>query len=73
MATLKDLVGPDKTVHFQFYRKGALYYRTSDNFEFLVPIEDCGDAEFLAMDKAMMFMRYIRKQLAVNAEGREAV
>lgn len=71
MITIKDLVGPGKTVHFEFYRKGELYYKTSDGFEFTVPIEDCGDAVFLKEDKAMLFMRYIRKQLEANNAGRQ--
>jgi len=69
MSTLKELVGPGKRVHFEMYRKGYLHYRTSDGFEFQVPIEDCGDGVFLAEDKAMLFMRYIRKQLEANLVG----
>ena len=44
MSTLKELVGPGQSVHFQLYRKGELH-------------------------KAMLFMRYIRKQLEANAQG----
>lgn len=33
-------------------------------FSFPVPVADCGDASFLAHDKALLFMRYIRKHLA---------
>jgi len=36
---------------------------------FPVPIDDTGDGTFLNEDKAMLFMRYIRKQLsAIEAE-----
>lgn len=69
MKTLKELVAPGETVKFQLYRKGELHYQTSSGFDFVVPIEDCGDGQFLAEDKAMLFMRYIRKQLAANSEG----
>jgi hypothetical protein len=69
MSSLKELVGPGKKVHFTMYRKGELHYKTDDGFEFVVPIEDCGDGVFLDEDKAMMFMRYIRKQLEANAAG----
>jgi len=69
MTTLKELVGKDKKVHFQFYRKGELFYKTSDGFEFTVPVDDAGDGVFLSEDKAMLFMRYIRKQLDRNSEG----
>jgi len=69
MPTVKDLV-KDKKVHFMFYRQKELWYKTTDGFEFPVPIEDCGDAVFLAEDKAILFMRYIRKHLANIEKGR---
>lgn len=69
MSTLKELVAGDKLVHFQFYRKGELHYKTDDGFSFVVPVEDAGDGVFLASDRAMLFMRYIRKQLEANANG----
>ena len=34
---------------------------TDDGFTFPVPIDDIGNATFLATDKAIVFMRYIRK------------
>ncbi len=63
------------TVRFARYRKGYLYYticepsvypipvpsETLVTWEFPVPIDDCGDATFPATEKAIMFMRYIRK------------
>lgn len=69
MQSVKELVANGKQVHFQFYRKGELYYKTDDGFEFSVPVADAGDGVFLASDKAMLFMRYIRKQLESNAAG----
>ena len=69
MSTLKDLVANGKRVHFEMYRKGELHYKTDDGFQFVVPIDDCGDGMFLADDKAILFMRYIRKQIALNAEA----
>lgn len=59
-------------VQFRRYRKGILYYGVivvEDDgdadilYEFPVPIEDCGDADFYSHDKAILFMRYIRKAL----------
>lgn len=43
--------------HEEFFYK---YYK------FPVPIEDCGDATFPASEKAIMFMRYIRKAMEEN-------
>lgn len=69
MSKLKALVSDGKRVHFQFYRKGELHYRTDDGFDFVVPVSDVGDGTFLSSDRAMLFMRYIRKQLEANEAG----
>ncbi len=72
---LKELVGNDFVAQFVKYFDGDLWYgieynirynqgeRLSEYFEFPVPIADIGGATFLASDKAILFMRYIRKHL----------
>ena len=60
--TIKDHV--KGVVKFQYYRDGQLYYKTETGLLFPVPIDDIGNATFLAEDKAMLFMRYIRKFLS---------
>lgn len=60
--TIKDHI--QGRCRFAYYRDGALWYRTETNFIFPVPIEDIGNATFLDEDKAMLFMRYIRKHMA---------
>ncbi len=50
-------------VEFQFYKEGSLYYKTQSGITFEVPVNEAGTATFLAKDKAMLFMRYIRKHL----------
>lgn len=60
---LKDMIKDNKRVYFSFYRNGSLWYKTECGFEFPVPIEDTGDACFLNQDKALLFMRYIRKHM----------
>lgn len=74
MSDIKDHI--KGTVAFQYYRAGELWYKTSETgLLFPVPVADIGDATFLANDKAMLFMRYIRKwttQLLVeDAKGLE--
>lgn len=59
--TLKDHI--KGKVNFQYYRDNNLYYITETGLTFPVPIEDIGNATFLNEDKAMLFMRYIRKFL----------
>lgn len=63
MSLIKEMVKDGAQVKFQFYRAGNLWYRTDSGFEFPVPVSDIGDATFLAQDKAILFMRYIRKHL----------
>jgi hypothetical protein len=48
-------------VKFQYYREGNLYYETETGILFAVPISDTAEATFLAEDKAILFMRYLRK------------
>ena len=57
---LIDLV-KDQQVHFRYYRDKELWYATDSNFLFPVPVSDAGTATFLRDDKAIIFMRYIRK------------
>jgi len=62
--SIKDMV-KDKKVTFLFYKTGELWYTTECGFEFPVPIDDVGTAAMNAEDKALLFMRWIRKQLEV--------
>ena len=56
------------TVKFQQYRAGNLYYKTENGLVFPVPISDTGEATFFDEDKAILFMRYIRKFLDSSIE-----
>lgn len=51
-------------VTFEYFRDSQLFYKTESGLVFPVPVEDIGNATFLKEDKAMLFMRYIRKFLA---------
>lgn len=69
---LKDMVKGGKKVRFSFFRGRELWYETEDGFQFPVSIAEVGDAVFLAEDKALLFMRYIRKHLeAIEAARAE--
>lgn len=60
--TIKEMVQYDAQVNFQYYRDGQLWYKTEvGGFMFPVPIIDIGNATFLNQDRAILFMRYIRK------------
>lgn len=66
MTTLKDRVRG--TVNFSHYFDGSLWYKTEDDFSFPVPVSDIGNATFLSTDKAILFMRYIRKHMELINE-----
>lgn len=61
MIDIKRAVLNKKVVTFQFYKDNELWYSTEFKEEFPVPIEDIGNATFKSVDKASLFMRYMRK------------
>ena len=71
MLNVKDMVNNNQVVNFVHYKDGALVYRTECGFEFPVPVDDVGTATMLAQDKALLFMRYIRRQLEMLHQARE--
>ncbi len=60
---VKDIVKMGKLVNFQYYRENTFFYKTECGLIFPVPLEDIGNATLLNADKAILFMRYIRKHL----------
>jgi hypothetical protein len=67
---IKDLV-KDKAVLFKCYFDGDLWYEVvGENFSFPVPVSDAGNATFNREDKAIYFMRYIRKYMEHLEEAR---
>ena len=66
---MKEMIVNNQQVRFSFYRDRQLWYETECGFRFPVPIEDAGTATFLAEDRAILFMRYIRKQMEVVKDG----
>jgi hypothetical protein len=69
---IKEMVKDGKCVSFLHYKDSELWYRTECGFEFPVPISDTGNAKFLAKDRALLFMRYIRKHIEMVSEARAA-
>ena len=69
---IKDMVKDNKQVTFDHYRDGDLFYTTECGFMFPVPISDVGNATLLKQDKALLFMRYIRKQIALLEEAKSS-
>jgi hypothetical protein len=66
---LRDHVSRGSKVRFSHYCNKELWYRTDSGLDFPVPIEDCGNATFLAEDKAIFFMRYIRRHMEMLSEA----
>ena len=61
--TLKEMVSDNQKVKFVYYKLNNLWYETENGFRFPVSIDDTGDGVFKAEDKAILFMRYIRKHI----------
>ena len=57
----------DNTVRFVRYRQGVAYYEvkvpSEGYFVFPVPLADIGDATLELEDKAILFMRYIKRAI----------
>ena len=64
MNSIKDMV-KNKVVTFLFYKEKELWYTTECGFKFPVPISDTGTASMNAQDKAILYMRWIRKQVHI--------
>lgn len=58
--TLIELV-KGKKVRFKYCRDASLWYETDDGFLFPVPINETGTATFNAEERAILFIRWIRK------------
>jgi hypothetical protein len=61
--TIKDHIKGNAS--FVYFRDGSLWYRTGETqLLFPVPVNDTGTSTFLATEKGVFFMRWIRKYLA---------
>ena len=73
MRTLKEMVVNNQKVRFVHYQDKELWYITECGFEFPVHISDCVSGIFLPEDKAIAFMRWIRKHLDLIEKSRHYV
>jgi hypothetical protein len=76
---IKELI-KDNYVKFDSYRQGRFYYNVEkvirnensptgesiEKYQFTVPIDDIGTATLLSQDKAITYMRWIRKAINDN-------
>lgn len=60
---IKEMVKNGRKVTFMHFQRGTLWYVTECGFEFPVSLTETGDAIFKNEDKAMFFMRWIRKHI----------
>lgn len=58
---IKRAISENRVVMFRYFRDGQLWYVTQFEEKFPVPVSDIGTATFLNTDKAILFMRYMRK------------
>ena len=63
MNSVKQMVENNKQVRFVRFERGELWYSTECGFEFPIPAEDLQGATFNAQDKALLFMRWIKRHI----------
>ena len=76
--SIKNLVKNNNPVKFDSYRQGFFYYNvgldesqednyqgyiTTTKYQFPIPLDDVGTATLLKEDKAITYMRWIRKAI----------
>jgi hypothetical protein len=66
---IKEMV-KDKVVQFIYYKDKSLWYKTECNYVFPVPIDDIGNATMLHEDRAILFMRYIKRHMDMIENSR---
>ena len=71
MVNVKEHITGNQKVRFEFCRDAILFYRTEKGLLFEVPITDTRKGCFTAEDRAMLYMKWIRKQLEENEKGRK--
>ena len=69
---VKDLVNNGQRVKFVKYQQQELWYKCENGFEFPVPISDTGDAAFAEEDKALLFMRWIKKHIDMLDQAKKS-
>jgi len=64
--TIKEII-KDHVAHLKFIQDGKAYYEVvvdmGTSYEFPIPINDMGTGIFNRDDKAILFMRWIRKAM----------
>ena len=58
---IKRAVTDNRVVRFVHYHNSELWYVTEFDEAFPVPISDLGSATAVSEEKALLFMRYMRK------------
>lgn len=72
--SIKEIVKNPNIVKFDHFRQGKFYYNVYNPnetpegtvYQFNVPLEEIGDSTFNGTDKAIYFMRFIRKSIEKN-------
>ena len=77
---IKDCVALGTKVRFEHFVDNALWYRCDNGFMFPVPVSDTKDSIdainspiFLAEDKAIYFMRWIRKHIETTTRNLDRI
>lgn len=66
MTTLAEVLKAGPTSTFEKCADGALFYVTSANFRFRVPVVELGASMVGPVERTSMFMRWIKRELAAD-------
>lgn len=71
-----DFVDRENKVFFSYYQRGYFWYcvrsiEEGELFSFPIPVEDVADGRMLHTDKAITYMRWIRKAIVDGTLKRE--
>ena len=66
---IKGMVQPGREVHFARFHAGVLWYATDCGFEFPVAAAETGETPYLARDRAVLFLGFIRKHIKAIEAG----
>lgn len=72
-ADIKGMVENNKVVNFTRFQGGQLWYSTECGFEFPVSLQEVGQSTYPSQDKALLFLRFIRKHIEMIQEARGSV
>ena len=71
--SILEHVSEGQMARFIQFFDNEFWYRTDSGFDFPIPYADAKGATFLATDKAIYFMRWVRKHMTLLENAEKAI